>query len=300
MQILIDAVSTASLYSLVALAIGLVFGVMRLINFVQADYITVGAYALIYPSAATVPTLLMGGWPVALAVLGVATLVVVLALATERMIFRPMRDADPSSLMIASFALGVLLQQCLILVYGSRPKAIDFGSSLARAVEFGGLRMPMNQLVTTATAAILMLALVLFLKRTSIGIQMRAAAEDFRMAQLLGIRANRVVMVAFVISGLLGAIVALLYVVQTGVLSYRMGVMPVIFGLFATVIGGMGSLVGAAAGGFLVGGLSQVLQSILPAELRPFRDAFVFGFVVLVLLLRPQGLFRPASVKERV
>jgi branched-chain amino acid transport system permease protein len=142
--------------------------------------------------------------------------------------------------------------------------------------------------------------LALFLRYSTLGIEIRAAAEDFSMAQLLGVRANRVIAVSFAISGLLGALVSLLLVVQTGTLDYRMGIMPVIYGFFATVIGGMGSLAAAVLGGFLVGAAGQLLQAWLPADLRPFRDAFVFGLVIAVLLFRPQGLARPRESRERV
>lgn len=300
MQTLIDAASTGSLYALIALSIGLVFGVMRLINFVQAEYITLGAYALIVPSASLVPTLGIGALPTVLLIPAIALVVVLVALATERLAFRPMRDADSSTLLVSSFALSYLLQQIIIFVYNSRPKSIPFGATLAQAIHFDHLRIPGIQLVTMATALVAAVGLVLFMKRTALGIEMRAAAEDFRMAQLLGVRANRVIALSFAISGILGAIVALLLLAQTGVLDYRMGVMPVIYGFFATVLGGMGSLSGAALGGFVVGASGQVLLAWLPDELRPFRDAFVFGLVIVVLLLRPQGLLRSSASRERV
>lgn len=300
MQTLVDAASTGSLYALVALAIGLVFGVMKLINFVQADYITIGAYALIVPSSAIVPTLFIGAWPLGLMVAAVALIVVVLAVLTERVAFRPLRDTDPSTLLISSFALSFLLQEVVILLFNSRPKSIEFGTALAEAVTVGDLRIPGIQIVTMATTLVVGAALVIFLRRSALGMEMRAAAEDFTMARLVGVRANRVIAVAFAISGLLGAAVSLLLVAQTGVLDYRMGIMPVIYGFFATVIGGMGSLVGAAVGGFLVGSASQLLQAYLPPDLRPFRDAFVFGLVILVLLVRPQGLMRSKALQERV
>jgi branched-chain amino acid transport system permease protein len=300
MQVFLDAASNGSLYALIALAIGLVFGVMRLINFVQADYVTIGAYALIVPSAATVPTLFFGAWPLPLLVAAVALVVVCLALATERLAFRPLRQTDPSTLLVSSFALSFMLQQIVMLIYNSRPKSIDFGGGLAAAVEFAGLRIPGIQIVTMASALSVGLLLVLFMRKTALGVEMRAAAEDFTMAQLLGVRANRVIALAFAISGLLGAIVSLLLVVQTGVLDYRMGIMPIIYGFFATVIGGMGSLTGAAVGGFLVGAASQLLQAWLPADFRPFRDAFLFGLVILILLFRPEGLARSSAMRERV
>lgn len=300
MQSLVDAAATGSLYALVALAIGLVFGVMRLINFAQADYITIGAYALIVPSSSVVPTLFIGAWPPPLMAGAIALVVVLVALLTERLAFRPLRRTDPSTLLVSSFALSVLFQQTIMLVFNSRPKSVNFGGSLAAAVEIVGLRVPGVQLLTMATTLIAGTGLVLFLRYTTLGIEIRAAAEDFSMAQLLGVRASRVIAVSFAISGLLGALVSLLLVVQTGTLDYRMGIMPVIYGFFATVIGGMGSLGAAVLGGFLVGAASQLLQAWLPPDLRPFRDAFVFGLVIVVLLFRPQGLARPRASRERV
>lgn len=300
MQSLVDAAATGSLYALVALAIGLVFGVMRLINFAQADYITIGAYALIVPSSSVVPTLFIGAWPPPLMAGAIALVVVLVALLTERLAFRPLRRTDPSTLLVSSFALSVLFQQTIMLVFNSRPKSVNFGGSLAAAVEIVGLRVPGVQLLTMATTLIAGTGLVLFLRYTTLGIEIRAAAEDFSMAQLLGVRASRVIAVSFAISGLLGALVSLLLVVQTGTLDYRMGIMPVIYGFFATVIGGMGSLGAAVLGGFLVGAASQLLQAWLPPDLRSFRDAFVFGLVIVVLLFRPQGLARPRVSRERV
>ncbi len=300
LQVMVDAVALGSLLALVALAIGLVFGVMRLINFAQGDYITIGAYALVVPTASLTPALLIGALPVPLMVAGIMLVVVLLALATERAAFRPLRDSDPATLLISSFAVSYFLQHLVMLIHTGRPKSVGVGQALTTPIEILGLRVPGIQVVTMAVTAALLIALVLFLKRTPMGIQMRAAAENFQMARLLGVPANRVIAVAFVISGVLGAVVSLLLIVQTGTLSLRMGLMPVIFAFFATVIGGMGSLTGAALGGFLVGVASVLLQSYLPEGLRPFRDAFLFGLVIIILLVRPKGLIVIGAARERV
>ncbi|MFB2549994.1 branched-chain amino acid ABC transporter permease [Ensifer soli] len=299
-QVLVDAIALGSLYALVALAIGLVFGVMRLINFAQADYMTIGAYALVVPTASVTPPLLMGAWPVALMVAGVLTVVVVLALLTERIAFRPMRQSNPATLLISSFAVSYFLQHLIVLIHTGRPKSVGIGGALTSAVEIAGIRLPGIQLLTMAVTVTLLVALVLFLKKTPLGTQMRASAENFQMARLLGVPANRVIAVAFAVSGLLAGTVSLLLVIQTGTLDVRMGLMPVVYAFFATVIGGMGSLPGAALGGFVVGVASVLLQTYLPADLRPFRDAGVFALVILILLVRPHGLIVTAASKERV
>lgn len=299
-QIFVDAVALGSLYALVSLAIGLVFGVMRLINFAQADYITIGAYALVVPAASVSPTLLLGALPSVFMVGGVVLVVTILALLTERLAFRPMRGSDPATLLISSFAVSYFLQHLVMMIHTGRPKSIGIGNSLSAAVEFWGIRVPGTQILTMSVALVMLVAMVFFLKKTPMGIQMRAAAENFQMARLMGVKANRVIATAFAISGIMAAVVSLLLVVQTGTLDIRMGLMPVIFAFFATVIGGMGSLPGAALGGFIVGFVTVGLQAFLPPDLRAFRDAFVFTLVIGFLLFRPQGLIVNNAARERV
>jgi branched-chain amino acid transport system permease protein len=299
-QVLFDAAALGSLYALVALAIGLVFGIMRLINFAQGDYLTIGAYALVVPTASVTPPLLFGALPWPLMVAGVLATCIIVALLTERIAFRPLRNANPATLLISSFAVSYFLQHALMLVHTGRPKSIAMGSSLAQAIDIFGVRIPGVQLVTMGVTISLLIGFVILLKKTAIGIQMRAAAENFQMARLLGVRANKVIAFGFALSGFLAGIVSLLLVAQTGTLDIKMGIMPVIFAFFATVIGGMGSLAGAALGGFLVGVASVLLQAYLPPDLRAFRDAGVFALVILVLLVRPKGLIPSSASRERV
>lgn len=300
LQNLIDALSLGSIYALVALGIGLLFGILRLINFAHGDYITIGAYALIVPSADVTARLLIGGlpWPFMLPL--ICLIVVVAALLTDALVFRPLRRASSPSLMIASFAVSYIVQNAVLMAYGSRPKAVDLWSTANTQVLIGDLRVPVLQLITLVVTLILMTALTLFLKRTSYGVQMRAAAEDFRMAQYLGVRGNVVIGLAFAISGMLAGVVSLLYTAQSGSLSHMMGVPLVLFAFVAVVVGGMGSLVGAVVGGFTIGFIVTMLQAYLPPELRAFRDAFAFAIVILVLLVRPAGLVSSSSSFERV
>ncbi len=288
--IVLDAVSVGGLYALTALGIGLIFGVMRLINFAHSELVTIAAYTLLW----------LGTLAIELAMAGALAVAVLLALATERIAFRPLRAAQPATLLIASFALSFLIQKAIALAEGARPKGIDILPALAAPVAAFGYRLQLLQIVTIATCMLLLIALTLFLRRTRFGLEIRAAAENFRMAQLLGVRANRVIAVAFAISGILAATAAVLYVAQTGILAPRMGLQLVIIAFVATVIGGLGNLAGAAAGGFLVGVVSVVLQSTLPDDLRAFREMFVYIVVSLVLLLRPEGLFPARGVRTRV
>lgn len=300
LQNLIDAISLGSIYALVALGIGLLFGILRLINFAHGDFITIGAYALIVPSADVTARLMIGGWPWPLLIPAVCLIVVVAALLTDALVFRPIRRASSPTLMIASFAVSYIIQNGVLMAYGSRPKAVDLWGGANTQVLIGTLRVPMLQLITLVTTLVLMVAISLFLKRTTYGVQMRAAAEDFRMAQYLGVRGNVVIGIAFAISGILAGIVSLLYTTQAGSLSHTMGVPLALFAFVAVVVGGMGSLVGAVVGGFAIGMIVTMLQAYLPPDLRAFRDAFAFAFVILVLLVRPAGLVPAHTSFERV
>ncbi|WP_283179294.1 branched-chain amino acid ABC transporter permease [Gemmobacter sp. 24YEA27] len=300
MQYVIDALSLGGLYALVALGVALIFGVMRLINFASGDYITWAAYALVVPSAAQVATPFIGTWPAPLLILAVIALIVLLALATEWLAFRPLRNAEPATLLISSFAVSYALQNLILLVHGGRPKSINLWPELMAPARFAGGQAPIIDLVTIATCFSALAVVALFLKRTRFGAEMRAASENFRMAQLLGIRADRVIGTAFAIGGALTALTALLLVVKTGTLDYRMGVPITLMGFMATVIGGMGGLLGPVLAGFLIGIATTALQAFLPDHLREARDAFVFGFALILLVIAPGGLIRAKSHIERV
>jgi branched-subunit amino acid ABC-type transport system permease component len=281
-QHIIDAISFGSLYALFALGIALIFGVMRLVNFAHGELIMAGAYAIVLiglPEPALVP----------LAVL----IVVGLALAMERLVFRPLRGAGPATLLVASFALSYLLQNGAALKWGALPRTTDFASGLSSSFTVGSVVIEKLDVVITAVTLALLGALNVFLNRTGIGTQMRASAEDFRMARSLGIRANTVIATAFALSGVLAAVASTLLVIQTGTVTPTVGVNPVLIAFIATIVGGLGSLSGAVLGGYAIGGLTVALQASLPLELRPYRDAFVFAAVLLMLIVRPGGLLPP-------
>jgi branched-chain amino acid transport system permease protein len=304
LQNVIDAISLGSLYALAALGIGLLFGVLRLINFAHGDFISVGAYALIVPplqaSADVTAQMFIGRWPLPFMLVATSTIVIALAILCYFLLFRYLKSSSPPTLMIASFAASYVIQNVLLIVYGAREKSVNLWPSLIQQVDIGALHVAKLQLVTIGATMILMLLLTAILRLTPLGVQMRAAAEDFRMAQYLGVRSNYVIGVAFAVSGVLAVAVSLLFVAQTGTLTFQMGVPLMLFAFIGTVIGGMGSLVGAAVGGMAVGLAASLLQAYLPGEMRSFRDAFVFTLVILILIVRPTGLLPTRAFTERV
>ncbi|KQV36980.1 branched-chain amino acid ABC transporter permease [Rhizobium sp. Root1204] len=302
LQTLLDAISLGSIYALAALGIGLLFGILRLANIAHGDFITIGAYSLIVPttSAAAAAELYVGKWPWFFVIPTVCIIVVVIALLTELLIFRPLRHASAPTLMMGSFAVSYILQNTILMFYGSQSKGVNLWNEINTQIIWNGLRIPTLQMITIVVTVSLMVALTLFLKYSRYGIQMRAAAEDFAMARYVGVRANLVIGIAFAISGILAATVALLFLPQSGTINYVWGSPLALFAFVAVVVGGMGSLVGAVAGGFLIGIAVTMLQAYLPSDLKAFRDAFAFGLVIVVLVVRPNGLFPARNTQKRV
>lgn len=279
----IDALSLGSLYALIALGIALIFGIMRLINFAHGEFIMLGGYSM----------LLVMDKPAVLLLLAPLVVPVVVALATDRVAFKPVRGESAATLLITSFAVAYLLQNVVSLVYTSTARAVRLPVFATESFAVAGYRISKVSVLTVLGAAVIVVGLRLFMKRTRLGIHMRAAAEDFTMARLLGVRANRVIATAFAMSGVLAGAVALSVVADRGTITPTMGVSLVLVGFVGTVIGGLGSVAAAGLGGFVLGVASVSLQATLPVDLRPYRDAFVFGLVIVILLVRPHGLFAP-------
>src|SRR5690606_5351957 len=163
-------------------------------------------------------------------------------------------------------------------------------TSFSGIIEIGGLHIGVIQLTSISVTVLVLIALSIFLKSTVMGRAMRAASEDFAIVRLMGIKANTVVATAFAISGILAGIAGILWVAQRGSVDPLMGFLPVLKAFIAAIIGGLGSLSGAVAGGFLLGFIEVFLQAYLPESLLGYRDAFAILIVIGVLLMAPQGL----------
>jgi branched-chain amino acid transport system permease protein len=290
LQTLVDAVALGMVYALVALGIGLVFGVMRLVNFAHGELITAGAYAL----------MLTNDLPLAVGLAACFGAVVVLALAME-LAYRPLRTTTPTTMLVTTFAVSFLLQAVALLAFGARGKNVGVLPELNRAVAIGDLRVRWVTLVSIAVGAVLLGATALILARTDIGLQMRAAAMDARTAQLLGVRASTVIRFAFLLAALVAASATVLLTVQRPLVTPSYGFQLVIPALVGVVVGGMDRLLSATLGGFAIGFAAAVLGDVLPADGRVFLDSALFLLVILVLLVRPGGLFtRSRAAWERV
>lgn len=177
---------------------------------------------------------------------------------------------------------------------------IIFPSVFINSFTVSNLQIQWVNVFTVVVTLVLLIGLALFLSRVSLGLEMRAAAENFLMARMLGVRANLVISVAFAISGGLAGVVSIFYFATSGGVLPTSGLSPLLVGLVATIVGGMGSLLGAALGGYVLGFATIMLQAYLPQNVVNFRDAFLFGAVILILLLRPQGIFVSRAEVARV
>jgi branched-chain amino acid transport system permease protein len=230
--------------------------------------------------------------------------VVALSLAMEAVVFRPLRGQSPAVMLVTTFAIAFLLQAVALIIdlrddtLGEVAASI---TSLNEPISVGGVDIRKITLVSVAVAAFALLALALLLTRTTIGLHTRAAATDFRTARLLGVRANRVIALSVVLSGLLAAAVAVMMTVQFPLVSPDFALRDTIVVLVGVVVGGIDRLWTATLGGFTIGFVSGVLNGALPTDKTVYLPSAVFALVILVLLLRPAGLFawgRRAAVER--
>ena len=291
-QTVVDGVGIGAIYALMAVGIGLVFGVLRLVNFAYGQLIMAGAFALALASE--------WDWPAWAGIVLCFAVVVALTMVMERLVFRPLRTQSPAVMLVATFAVAFLLQAIALLWFGPLGKPATALVSLNRPVSIGDVDVRKITLVAIVVAAISLLLLTALLERTSVGLHMRAASLDFQTARLLGVRANRVIGAAVLLSGLLAATVAVLLTVQNPLVTPGFAFNETILVLAGVVLGGMSRLISATLGGFSIGFASGVLGGALPTDQSQYLPSVLFGLVIVVLLIRPAGLFTRGGAVERV
>jgi branched-chain amino acid transport system permease protein len=294
-QTVVDAIGLGAVYALMAVGIGLVFGVLRLVNFAYGQLVMAGAYTLAFTST----------WPAAASIAACFVVVVALSMAMERTVFRPLRTASPAVMLVTTFALAFMLQAIALLVDVRDGTIGESAASLAelrRAADVAGVDVRRITIVAVLVAVVALGLLALLLARTTIGLHMRAAAADFSTARLLGVQANRVIGFAVLLSGLLAATVAVILTVQSPLVTPDFALRETIVVLVGVVVGGIDRLWTATLGGFTIGFATGVINGALPTDKTVFLPSAVFALVILVLLLRPAGLFAwgRAAVVERV
>lgn len=289
-QQMMNAFAFGAEYALLALGLAIVFSIMGLVNFAHGEMIAVGGYSMVAMAALSL------GNP--MIVIGFALLAAVVASVTlERVAFRPVRYADPTTGLLTAFGVSIILQNLFLLLVSPRPIAVTSLYFLEWSIPIGVVSISSLQLFEALTTIIVIVALMLFLRQTSLGLAMRAAALDFEMVRLTGIRANRVFAMAFMISGMLAGIACIFIMARRGSVDPHLGFDPVLKAFVACVVGGFGSLPGAVLGGFLLGVVEVAMLVLLPQSLGGMTDAFVFGIIALVLVWRPNGILAARTEK---
>jgi branched-chain amino acid transport system permease protein len=291
-QSLADGLSLGAIYALMAVGIGLVFGVLRLVNFAYGQLVMAGAFALALASE--------WGWPLWGGITLCFAVVLALSVAMDYLVFRPLRGHSPAVMLVATFAVAFLLQSVALLWFGPLGKIATSVAYLNRPVTIGDVDIRKIAIVAVVVAAVCLLLLSILLERTEIGLHMRASSMDFSTSRMLGVRANRVISFAVLLSGALAAVVAVMLTVQTPLVTPDFALRDTIIVLAGVVVGGLNRPIPATLGGFAIGFATGVLGGALPTNQSQYLPTFIFVAVILVLLVRPRGLFDFTRTVERV
>jgi len=294
LQQLVNGLSLGSIYALIALGYTMVYGVLRLINFAHGDVYMVGAYAGYYLSRK-----LKGDEPslvgALVVMLGAMLVCAVLGVIIERFAYRPVRRAARLTLLITAIGVSLFIENGAQLVFGPDPK---FFPSLAPRADFivGGVRLTSEQLTVIAVSFLLMVLLRFFILKTRTGKAMRAVSFNLDAAKLMGISTDRIIAITFGLGSALAAAAGVLIGMQIPKIDPLMGIIYGLKAFVAAVLGGIGNVPGAVLGGLLIGTSEVMVVGYLSST---YRDAIAFGILILVLLLRPQGILGRTH-KEKV
>jgi len=290
-QFLINGISLGSVYAIIALGYTMVYGIAKMLNFAHGDVIMIGAYAVL--------TLMTGaGVNPFIAVLVGMVICTALGMTIEKIAYKPLRNAS-SSLAVLITAIGVsyFLQNMALLVFGAHTKSfINIITLPALSLADGKLVITGTTIVTIIACIVIMIALTLFVNKTKPGRAMKAVSEDRGAAQLMGVNVNATISLTFAIGSGLAAIAGVLLCSAYPSLTPYTGAMPGIKAFVAAVFGGIGSIPGAMVGGILLGIIEILGKAYISSQVA---DAIVFAVLIVVLLVKPTGLFGK-NIQEKV
>ncbi len=278
---ILAGISVGGQYALIAIGYTMVYGILRLINFAHGDVFMVAGLIMVYGSASL---------PTAVAIPLVLITTVILGFVIERVAYKPLRSAPRMSIMISAIGVSYLLQNCALYFTGGLAQVYPTIPFLSQSVTVFGATTKMVTIITPFLTIALVIALVLFIQKTKIGMAMRAVSKDFETSQLMGIRINSVISATFVIGCFLAAIGSLLYFTNYPSVIPTSGSMPGLKAFVAAVFGGIGSIPGAVLGAFIIGICENIIKS-LGSNWTVFSDAFTFVLLIIVLLVKPTGIF---------
>jgi len=290
-QQIINGVNLGSMYALIAIGLTMVYGLLRLINFAHGDLLMLGAYLGLLLVSATLTPLILTLFIPMLAIGFVGILV-------ERLAYRPLRGAPEVTMLITSLAVSSIIENSMVMTVTAQPRAFNLPAGVNQLHTVAGVSFSTLDALTVGLSVALMTALTFYVRNTRTGIAMRAAAENLRAARLMGIDINRVVMIAFFLGSMLAAAAGWLWAAKYSTVEPFMGFLPGLKAFVAAVIGGIGVIPGAVLGGYLLGFAEIFFVGFLPPAFSGYRDAFVFALLLLILLIRPNGILG-TSTEER-
>lgn len=297
---LLAGISAGGQYALIAIGYTMVYGILRLINFAHGDVFMVAGLMMVYLSTSL---------PLYISIPLTIIFTVILGFVIEQMAYKPLRSAPRMSVMISAIGVSYLLQNLALYITGGLNQNYPSIPVLSDTITIGSATTKMVTIITPILTIILVIVLMQLINHTKLGLAMRAASRDFETAQLMGIKINRVISMTFIIGSLLAAVGSLLYFSNYPGVVPTSGSMPGLKAFVAAVFGGIGSIPGAVVGAFIIGiceniikGLDDILMQLgiinSSLGLTTFSDAFTFALLIVILIVKPTGLFGEKSTDK--
>jgi len=283
LQHFFNALTMGSLYGLIAIGYTMVYGILRLINFAHGDMLMLGAYFVFFGT-----TIFHLPWGIAVAVSILAAALT--GVLVDRIAYRPLRQAPRISALISAIAVSFFIESLSVVLFTGLPRPVYQPDWLITPFEFAGVRLiPLTLIVPVITAG-LVLILLWVVYRTRPGLAMRGISFDIETTRLLGVRVDRIIALTFGIGSALAAASGIMWALRYPQIQPYMGVFPGLKAFIAAVFGGIGSIQGAMVGGLVLGFIEIMAVAFMPT-LSGYRDAFAFVLLILVLVVKPTGLF---------
>ena len=279
---LIRGLATGGQYALVAIGYTMVYGILKLINFAHADLFMVSGMIMIY-LVADFPTL-----PLWIAILAMIILTVFIGFLIEKFAYTPLRQAPRMSVMISAIGVSYLLQNLVCYITGGLSKQYPDLPIISDSIRVLGVKDKVAVFISPIVAVILTVILVMIINHTKFGMSMRAVSKDFETSQLMGIKINRVISVTFAIGAFLAAIGGMLYFAKNSGINHMAGSNPGLKAFIAAVVGGIGSVPGAVVGAIIIGVVESLAKAV---GLADFSDVISFAILIIILVVKPTGIF---------
>lgn len=291
---LLSGISVGGQYALIAIGYTMVYGILRLINFAHGDVFMVAGILMVY--------IVASGAPLWLSIPAVLIITALVGFVIERVAYKPLRSAPRMSVMISAIGVSYTLQNLVLYITGGLNKQYPQIPWISDSIKIGSATTKIVTVVTPVLVIILVIGLVLLINKTKLGMAMRAVSKDFETSQLMGIKINNVISATFVVGSFLAGVGSVLYFTNYTTVIQTSGAMPGLKAFVAAVFGGIGSIPGAVIGAFIIGIMENIIKGLdvilfkagfisQPIGLATFSDAFTFALLIVILIVKPTGLF---------